>query len=105
MKPATQVILDRINKNMRDTPDAVAKEDLKKIIESLVELFVDEEPRLVDPNIDPEIKGGVFFKAIGRLALAGGEAWMNREYDEENPFLLKIKKFYSLEETLVRYAK
>ena len=107
MKKETQVILDRINKNMAATPDKVAKEDLRKLIEALVELFVDEEPRLVDSAVDPEIKGGLFFKSIGRLALAGGEAWMNRQYipDEENPFLLKIKKFFSLEETLVRYSK
>jgi hypothetical protein len=105
MKQETQVILARIRKNMDETPDEVAKQDLLKLIESLVELFVDEEPKLVDPNVDPEIKGGIFFKAIGRLALAGGEAWMNRRYDDNNPFLKKIEKFFSLEETLVRYSK
>lgn len=105
MKKETQEALQRISENMKATPDSVAKQDLQRIIEALVELFVDEEPRLISKDVDPEIKGGLFFKALGRMALAGGEAWMNKDYEPDSPFLKKIEKFFSLEDALVRYSK
>lgn len=111
MKPETEKILQQVKKNFDLTPDKVAKQDLHSIVEALVEFFVDEEPRLVDPNVDEELKGAMFFKALMKGALNGGEAWAQKnfisenEWEEKLPFLKKIKKFMRLEETLIRYSK
>ena len=107
MKPETQKILDRINANIDSTPDKVCKEDFQRVISAVVELFLDEEPKIIDPSIDPEKKGVLFFKAISRMGLAGVESWTQRDFVpmEKSPFFLKLKKFTSLEDLLTRYSK
>ncbi len=111
MKPQTQAVLLRIKENFDKTSDAVAKADLYAIVEALAELFVDEEPRLVDPNVDEDLKGAMFFKALLNIGLGGGEAIAQKKYIPEEdwetklPFIAKMKKFMKLEDVLIRYSQ
>lgn len=106
MKEATKQIVSRVELNIAKTDNAKAKDDLRRLAVSLIELIIDEEPKIIDPKTDPELKGTMFFKALGRLALSGGEAWMQRDFidPEKNPFFIKIKKFMELEDILERYS-
>lgn len=107
MKPETQEVLNRVKQNMQQTSPDKVKQDFYNLIEAVVEVFVDAEPKLVDKTIDPDLKGTLFFKSLGRLALQGGEAWMNRAYipDDKNEFIQKLKKFMQLEEVLMHYSQ
>jgi len=110
MKPATAEILERIKKNFDEVPPAQAQQDFFRIIEALVELFVDEEPGLVNPKIDASMKGAMFFKALLKLGGDGLSANSEKDFipeedwEKQIPFMAKMKKFLGLEEILTRYS-
>lgn len=107
MKKETTQAIERIKENFKSVPDNIAKEDFYRVVEALVMLFVDSEPRLLDPTIDPEMKGVMFFKAILSMGTEGVQAFKLKEFmpEDQIPFLVKVQKFYALEDIISRYAK
>ena len=105
MKPETEIVLNRLRQNMAYTPDVIAKQDLLQIIEALVELIVEEEPKVIRNDIDMSIKAHLFFKAIIRLGLAGAEAALSGDADPNNEFMKRMQKFLNLQAVLERYSK
>lgn len=103
----TEEILSRIKKNVSETDPLVARKDLEDIIISMVALFVETEPRLIDPNVSENMKGVFFFKSLLSLGAEGATAWALQKFNPSagEKFAQKILGFNNFKDALMRYTK
>lgn len=106
-KAASAELLERIHRNIEETDPLVAREDLKAIIDAMVVLFVDSEPRLISADETEKMKIALFFSSLLKLAGQGMACAARQAFREDpnDPFLKKIGGFTNLKDTLMRYSK